>query len=195
MSGWVAGTPLSSGLGKFMELARCSPMSSAPKLPEPEPLLLVWRRPTAAAWGGGGCRCWGSRAAPLVVVARWLCNRLADTSRATICRSSAACERTKQECCSCFIRKHLGGGSCQTWLLLLTSCYCCIDALDRPLLDIIVLIMQNFLDMAKITRLDFMLNIADTRSCANFDRSNCRFLESLDIAKQSQAAILCSRLR
>ena len=59
MSGWVAGTPLSSGLGRFMELARCRPMSSAPKLPEPEPLLLVWRRPTAAAWGGGGCRCWG----------------------------------------------------------------------------------------------------------------------------------------
>ena len=108
MSGWVAGTPLSSGLGKFMELARCSPMSSAPKLPEPEPLLLVWRRPTAAAWGGGGCRCWGSRAAPLVVVARWLCNRLADTSRATIWRSSAACECTKQECCSCFTGKKLG---------------------------------------------------------------------------------------
>lgn len=95
MSGWVAGTPLSSGLGKFMELARCSPMSSAPKLPEPEPLLLVWRRPTAAAWGGGGCRWRGSRGAPLVLVAVLLCSRLADTWRATIWRSSAACVCTK----------------------------------------------------------------------------------------------------
>ena len=94
MSGWVAGTPLSSGLGRFMELARCRPMSSAPKLPEPEPLLLVWRRPTAAAWGGGGSWCEGLAGAPLapplVLVLVLLCNRLADTSLATICLSSAA---------------------------------------------------------------------------------------------------------
>ena len=91
MSGCVAGTPLSSGLGRFMELARCSPMSSAPKLPDPEPLLLVWRRPTAAAWGGGGNWCRGLAGPPLVLVVVLLCSRLADTSRATICRSSAAC--------------------------------------------------------------------------------------------------------
>ena len=74
-----------------MELARCKPMSSAPKLPDPEPLLLVWRRPTAAAWGGGDNWCRGSPGTLLVLVFVWLCNRLADTSLATICRSSAAC--------------------------------------------------------------------------------------------------------
>lgn len=101
MSGWVAGTPLSSGLGKFMELARCSPMSSAPKLPEPDPLLLVWRKPTAAAWGGGGGGRWGeSLGVPLVLVAMWLCRRLADTSRATIWRSSAACNKASTDAAS-----------------------------------------------------------------------------------------------
>jgi len=84
MSGCVAGTPLSSGLGRFMELARCSPMSSAPKLPDPEPLLLVWRRPTAAAWGGGGSWCRELAGPPLVLVVVLLCSRLADTSLATI---------------------------------------------------------------------------------------------------------------
>lgn len=49
MSGWVAGTPLSSGLGRFMELARCKALSTAKRLPEPDPLLLVFLRATAAA--------------------------------------------------------------------------------------------------------------------------------------------------